>query len=242
MIDAKTLMSYLPLYYQESRVMRAIMEAIAPEIPDATGELWRVFYLSQTERHEDLQEFWRRELEEEDFFALLGKLRSGSLLNLEILREQGFDAFDTHRYSPESGYVLSGSDSVFPDGVYFGPLIVDLYAVPETVAVARELVKRSSIAGSRYIFVVLYREEAHVPKATAARTAGIAPGVIYPNRTTDPISGRAVRTAIETTVSRIDAAEVTRPSWWSPVVTFLDPVAFIDSELTAQFSTVQQEP
>lgn len=241
MIDAQTLMSYLPRYYQDSRVMRAIMEAIAPEIPDAIGELWRVFFLSRTEGHEELQEFWRRELEEEDFFALLGKLRSGSLLNLEILREQGFDAIDTHRYSPESGYVLSGSESVFPDGKYFGPLIVDLYAAPETVAVARELVKRSSIAGSRYIFVVRYREEAHAPKATAARTAGIAPGVIYPNRTTDPVSGRPVRTAIETTVSRLDSAVVTRPSWWSPVVTFLEPVIFLAAELTAQFSSVKQE-
>lgn len=242
MIDSRTLMSYLPPYYHESRVIRAIMEAVAPEIPDAIGELWRVFFLSSLHGHEALQEFWRRELGGEDFYALLGKLRSGSLLNLEILREQGFDAIDTHRYSPESGYVLSGSESVFPDGEYFGPLIVDLYVVPETVAVARELVKKSSIAGSRYIFVVSYRGEARTPQATAELSTGIAPGVLYPDRTTDQLSGMAVGTAVETTVSRIDSADVTRPSWWSPVVTFLEPVTFLDAELTAQFASVKQEP
>ena len=129
------LMKYLPKYYRKSAVMRTIQEAIAPEIPDGIGDLWRVFFLSTCP--DEYLYLWQNELEEETRDELLAKLRGTGVLNRELAESMGLDLLETYRLSPEEGYTLSGNDAMFPDGMYYGPLITDVITKPTEIDVTR---------------------------------------------------------------------------------------------------------
>lgn len=208
MISAERLMSYLPWYYQESRVMRSIMEAVSPEIPDAIGHLWKAFFLHLAKDDEELLRYYREELQAYELAALFAKLRSGGILNKELLASQGIEAVDTHIYSPEGGYVLSGEEAVFPDGVYYAPLIVDLRAGLELINIARKIVGEAEVAGARYWFSLLIHEKIQLPASDADFCRVVFPGVLLPLRYREPVSGESRITTVETTAEMHSTAKL----------------------------------
>lgn len=243
MISAEKLVSYLPWYYQESRVMRSIMEAISPEIPDAIGHLWKAFFLHLAKDDEELLRYYREELQAYELAALFAKLRSGGILNKELLASQGIEAVDTHIYSPEGGYVLSGEEAVFPDGVYYAPLITDLQASLGLINIARQLVAEAGTAGIRYWFSTLIQEVAQAELPQPRMAIGLSPGVTLPSRYQEEISGKLKTTSLEISIEMHIVVKLLRLAWWSPAVTFLEEsVTFLDSTLTAQAATIEQQP
>jgi hypothetical protein len=183
------------------------MEAIAPELPDAIGHLWKAFFLHLAKDDEELLKYYQEELQTYELAALFGKLRSGGVLNKELLAK-GIEAVDTHIYSPESGYVLSGEEAVFPDGVYYAPLIVDLWVDPELISIARQMVAEAGTAGMRYWFSVLIRETARLPTHDANFCRAILPSVLLPLRYEEEISGRLRVAILETSIEMQTSSKI----------------------------------
>lgn len=193
------LMRYLPKYYWKSDVMRAIQEAIAPEIPDGSGDLWSVFFLSTCP--EEYLSLWQKELEAETREDLFAKLRATGLFNRELAESMGLDLLETYRLSPEAGYTLSGNDAVFPDGMYYGPLITDVITKPKDIEVTRRLIKATRAAGFRYWLSVKAAE--YVGHEAKPITGGLNlyPGIILPGAD-DMLSGPEVLRRVALSLNR----------------------------------------
>lgn len=196
MID---LMGYLPPYYQESSVMKEIQRAIEPEIPDGINYLWQVFFLSTCP--EEYLYLWQNELEAETRDDLFAKLRATGIFNRELAESMGLDLLETYRLSPEAGYTLSGNDAVFPDGMYYGPLITDVITKPKDIEVTRRLIKATRAAGFRYWLSVKAAE--YVSHEAKPITGGLNlyPGVIL-SSADDMLSGPEVLRKVVLTLNR----------------------------------------
>lgn len=155
------LMRYLPDYYEKSRLMRSIQEAIGAEIPDA-NYLWQIFFISTCP--DEYLWLWEEELGEQGGReALLAKMRGTGLLNLELAQSTGIGLFEPHKLSPEEGYILSGNEAMFPDGIYYAPLITDVIVTPDKLQLARKLVDNTKASGFNYWFGVKLSEIVAAP-------------------------------------------------------------------------------
>lgn len=227
MID---LMRYLPKYYQKSIVMRTIQEAIAPEIPDGTGDLWRVFFLSTCP--EEYLNLWQKELEavsREDLFA---KLRATSLFNRELAESMGLDLLETYRLSPEAGYTLSGNDAMFPDGIHYGPLITDVIVKPPDIAVTRHLIEITKAAGFRYWLSVKISEFISHEAGIITGGLNLYPGIILPSMD-DVLSGPKVLRNIVLSIIRQNRLTVAESRTEAALVVAYDGLLLKFTELGA---------
>jgi len=211
------LFKYLPLYYRESRIMKALMDALGEEVPDAIGYLWKVFF-ANTVPEEGLW-LWLQEYDAATREEVYAKMRGGGALNLEMLQALDIEAVETYKLCPEEGIVLSGNDAYFADGIYIGPLISDIYVDPDEVQVAQQLITLAGMAGFRYWLAV--KSKSLVPKAPEQSYSSIAlyPSYIFPSPD-NYLSGQMVLTCsrVTTSIENKSLAKITH--WFSPVAFF----------------------
>ena len=231
MID---LFKYLPRYYLESRIMKALMDAMGEEVPDAIGYLWKAFF-ANTVPEEGLW-LWLNEYDAATREEVYAKMRGGGALNLEMLNALGIEAIETYKLCPEEGITLSGDDAYFADGYYIAPLISDIYVDQDDVEVARQLISLAGMAGFRYWLAVkcksLSVKEALQPLGSLA----LYPSFVFPSPD-EYLSGEVVLTGSRVLISAEHKSfSVARPAWFSPVVPFADNIYWTDERLTAQAS------
>jgi hypothetical protein len=229
------LMSYMPEYYQESPQMRAIMDAVASYMPDVDGEMWQSFFISLlSDKSIDL---WRKEFNVQSKEELVARLRSSGMMNRETLLAQGFHVHETYMDMPEDGLTLSDS-GVMADGREFMPLTTLMYTTPETLMVARGLVKLMGLSGFQYLFAVVLSEQVKAQQVKIGRDRTVWTGINRLDQTSETMSGSERFREQSNGVSFISKTEMERESWWSPVVFFNDSVKFPDTKLTRQESDI----
>lgn len=230
------LMRYLPEYYQESRQMNAIMDAAKPDIPDVDNDLWKALFL--TDAPEKWLYLWQEELNEVKREALLAKLRSSGTLNQETLQALGLSSLETFTLSPEDGYVLSGDESVFPDGQFYGPLISAIFVQPDNVKVVKNLIAISGLAGFRYWLAVQIQEQARQTVGRMGTLRNLYPGITFASQLTyDELSGIKTRTTSQFSFYYPNQARERR-TWWSPNVHFLENLTYCVESLVTQQSVI----
>ncbi|WP_400162932.1 hypothetical protein ACAF76_008475 [Brevibacillus sp. TJ4] len=234
------LMAELPSYYRKSRHMKAIMNAVSDHLP-AASDIWKAFFLHLM--YEDSLKLWRRELDAADDEDLLAKLRAtNGRMTVESILSQGFGLQESYRLMPESGVELS-EFGVLADGWEFSPLTSVIYATPETLDVARGIVKLMGLAGFRYLFSIQYisyvkgQQGSIVSKQTRFFTTSN-----YKERDDEEISGRKMDSTIRRTQYLSSICDGRRKTFWSPNVTFLDDLTFMDEMLVVQQSKISVMP
>jgi hypothetical protein len=235
MID---LFKYLPRYYLESRIMRALMDAMGEEVPDAIGYLWRVFFANTCP--EEGFWLWLNEYDATTREEVYAKMRGGGALNLEMLHALDIEAVETYKLCPEEGITLSGDDAYFADGYYISPLVSDIYVDPEEVEVARQLVAMSGMAGFRYWMAVKCKSLVEKVRVEPMGSLALFPSFSFPSPD-DYLSGETALTMSQVTVESTHKSIVpARTSWFSPVVTFSNDIYWTDESLFAQASKTTQ--
>jgi len=157
------LFKYLPRYYLDSRIMKALQDSIGEEVPDAIGYLWRVLFCN-TVPDEGLW-LWLDEYDALTRDEVYAKMRGGGALNLEMLLALSIGAVETTFLCPEVGINLSEDDAFFVDGIYYGPLISEIWVDTDELEVAKRLVALTGMAGFRYWMVLKCQNT--VPKSPA---------------------------------------------------------------------------
>ncbi len=230
------LIRYLPEYYQESRQMNAIMDAAAPDIPDVDNELWKALFL--IDAPEKWLYLWQKELNEEKREALVAKLRSSGTLNQETLQALGLSALETFTLSPEDGYMLSGDDSVLPDGTFYGPLISAIYVPPDNLKVVKNLLAISGLAGFKYWIAVQIQEAARQSTGRTGTLRNLYPGITFVSQPAyDELSGIKIQTTSQFSFQYFNYAQEQR-SWWSPNVHFLENLTYCTQPLVTQQAVI----
>lgn len=231
------LIDYLPVYYQESRQMNAIMDAVEPDIPDVDHKLAKAFFLSGAP--DEWLYLWQSELNESNREALLAKLRSSGTLNQETLRALGLFSLETYQLSPEDGYMLSGEDAMLPDGKFYGPLISSIYANPDNIQVVKNLVSISGLAGIRYWFTMQVQEYAKQTTGSMGTLRNLYPGITMEEKLNwDELSGPAISTGSNRQLFYSNHVEAAHSSWWSPNISFLDPIDYTAARFVTQQSSI----
>jgi hypothetical protein len=228
------LLKYLPRYYLESRIMKALMDAMGEEVPDAIGYLWKVFF-ANTVPEEGLW-LWLQEYDASTREEVFAKMRGGGSLNLEMLHALGVDAVETYKLCPEEGITLSGDDAYFADGYYVAPLISDIYVTPKEVEITRQLISMAGMAGFRYWLAV--KCKSIVIKAAVQQQGSIAlfPSFNFPSLD-EYLSGEVVFTGSRATISfESKSLVVSRISWFSPVIGFVDDITWDSQKIFRQVS------
>ncbi|WP_139489372.1 hypothetical protein [Brevibacillus dissolubilis] len=239
MISTDQLMGYLPVYYQESRQIRAIMDVVSAQMPDVDADLWKTFFVSLlSDKSIDL---WREEFGVESDEELVARLRSSGTMNLETLQAQGIRIDETYRSMPEEGVILSAS-GVMADGREFMPLTTLIYTTPETLLMAKGLVRLMGLAGFRYLFALLIQEKLEVERRPATDTRTVLTGIVLPAKTHEELSGRQVIRQTNDTYYLLQRHTNRRNPWWSPNLFFTDALTYEDESLTIQQSTIQSHP
>ncbi|MDH6351937.1 hypothetical protein [Brevibacillus sp. 1238] len=234
------LMAELPSYYKKSRHMRAIMDAVSGYLP-ADSDIWKAFFIHLM--YEPSLELWRRELDAADDEDLLAKLRAtNGRMTVESVLAQGFGLQESYRLMPEDGLVLSDF-GVLADGWEFAPLTSVIYATPETVGIARGIVKLMGLAGFRYLFGV--RVAAYLKtkqgKTTTKQTRFFTTSN-FKERDDDEVSGRKMDSGVSRTQYFSSICDGQRKNFWSPNITFLDDLTFVDKLVVVQRSKITVIP
>ncbi|MGC5326426.1 hypothetical protein [Brevibacillus sp. SYSU BS000544] len=231
------LMKYLPDYYQESRQMKAIMEAVQIHMPDVDGEMWKAFFTSLLSKKSI--DLWREEFGVDSYEELITRLRSSGTMNLETLLAQGFKIRETYRDMPEDGMVLSES-GVMADGMEFMPLTTVIFSTPEMLLIAKGLVKLMGLSGFQYLFSVLLQEKIKVDLGSVASTRSLFTDVTMHDRFGDELSGEDVIRANHHSLFLSEHRDADRKSWWTPNVSFSDDVHFSDETFSIQQCTIKK--
>ncbi len=231
-------MRYLPEYYQESRQMKAIMEAVATHMPDVDGEMWKSFFVSLlSDKSLDL---WRREFGVESQEELMARLRSTGMMNLEMLNFQGFTIHEPYRDMPEDGMILSEA-GVMADGKEFMPLTTVIFTTPETLVVAKGLVRLMGLSGFQYLLSLAIEEYLCVqPGEMHENTRTIYTRITRLDETAEELSGHPIRREEQRTIYGEHHADARHRSWWSPNVFFTDSVQYRDTLSSMQYASVTQ--
>ncbi|MFP3390594.1 hypothetical protein [Brevibacillus sp. SIMBA_040] len=234
------LMEELPSYYKKSRHMRAIMNAASDYLP-VDSDIWKAFFIHLM--YEPSLELWRRELDADDDEDLLAKLRAtNGRMTVESILGQGFGLQESYRLMPEDGVDLS-EFGVLADGWEFGPLTSVIFATPETVGVARGIVKLMGLAGFRYLFgvrVAAYlkaKQGKTITKQTRFFTTSN-----YKERDNEEASGRKMDSAVARSQYFSSICDGQRKAFWTPNITFLDDLTFVDKLLVVQRSKITVMP
>lgn len=235
MID---LFKYLPRYYLESRIMKALIDAMGEEVPDAIGYLWRVFFANTCP--EEGFWLWLNEYEATSREEVYAKMRGGGVLNLEMLHALGIEAVETYKLCPEEGITLSGNDAHFADGYYISPLVSDIYVDPGEVEVVRQLIALSGMAGCRYWLAVKCKSLVGKAEVDSIGSLTLFPSFNFPSPD-EFLSGELVFVGSKVTISAENKSLVPgRTPWFSPVVKFADSIFWDDKTMYAAVNKTTQ--
>ncbi|NRS15810.1 hypothetical protein HP398_05100 [Brevibacillus sp. HB1.4B] len=232
--QVNALMAELPGYYKKSRHMRAIMDAVSDYLP-VDSDIWKAFFLHLM--YEPSLELWRRELDAADDEDLLAKLRANGRMTVESILAQGFGLQESYRLMPEAGLELS-EFGVMADGWEFAPLTSVIYTTPETLSVARGIVKLMGMAGFRYLFSVALAHKVEYERGSASNSIARHRDIHIVDRWDDLLSGKEKMTTHSLQQHSLHKTNHDRRSWWSPNVFFTDELTFADEVFRVQQSKV----
>ncbi|MGK5511797.1 hypothetical protein [Brevibacillus formosus] len=231
----ENLISSLPTYHRDGPQYQAIMKAVADLTPDVDGEWWKVFFLHL--QSEISREMWKKELDVQDEEELVAKLRSLGTLSVEMITEQGFGIQESYRLMPEAGVELS-EFGVLADRWEFAPLTSVIFTTPETLGVARGLVKIMGLAGFRYLFSIALSHKIEYERGSASQSMDRYGAILTTDHRDDELSGKEKMTKHSRTQYSFQSIKHDRMSWWSPNVFFTDDVTFADEVFYIQQSKV----
>ncbi|MFE1631041.1 hypothetical protein ACFLFF_30365 [Brevibacillus reuszeri] len=232
--QVNALMAELPSYYKKSRHMRAIMNAVSDYLP-VDSDIWKAFFLHLM--YEPSLELWRRELDATDDEDLLAKLRANGRMTVESILSQGFGLQESYRLMPEDGLELS-EFGVMADGWEFAPLTSVIYTTPETLSVARGIIKLMGLAGFRYLFSVALSHHVENSRGSAQKSLSKHAVILERDRIDEELSGTKKLTNRSWNQHATHTVNTKLRNWWSPNVFFTDNITFADEQIQIQQATI----